>query len=382
MLQTKLNEQSKVNEELTKSSHGKIQQLKESLEKNKRSFHKVSQELKSTKNDVLIRDQKISALDDLVCKMKTELTTHESKCKDLEREVQRLKENNSKLEFIIDEGKKKETDLENMVNKLEKDIGTINVEHKSKIKEIEAKHDESVAYIKSGHSTEVKRMQSHFKDKELAMKIKIEALEKEKTSAEEKISQLKSEVLSNKLKAEEDLFNLKTQHKHEQLHSCQQNEEKINALQVSRDEQHVQINKLLKQIAELQRELNLKVRELAEVNEEKDSVAKESDRKQNDHKAEISRLKMELQSEKKTQENLKDQMSNLESNIKENSRKYKDWIANKEREIESLQEKLQGKETDLKRQREEEIRRADLLESAIFTFVNSARSTRPPSPSK
>lgn len=382
MLQTKLNEQSKVNEELTKSSHGKIQQLKESLEKNKCSFHKVSQELKSTKNDVLIRDQKISALDDLVCKMKTELTTHESKCKDLEREVQRLKENNSKQEFIIDEGKKKETDLENIVNKLEKDIGTINVEHKSKIKEIEAKHDESVAYIKSGHSTEVKRMQLHFKDKELAMKIKIEALEKEKTSAEENISQLKSELLSNKLKAEEDLFNLKTQHKHEQLHSCKQNEEKISALQVSRDEQHVQINKLLKQIAELQRELNLKVRELAEVNEEKDSVAKESDRKQNDHKAEISRLKMELQSEKKTQENLKDQMSNLESNMKENSRKYKDWIANKEREIESLQEKLQGKETDLKRQREEELRRADLLESAIFTFVHSARSTRPPSPSK
>ena len=382
MLQDKLEEQTKANDDLTKSSHSKIKQLKESLDKNKTYFHEISKELQSTKNEVLMREQKISTLDDLVNELKGEFSAEQTKCKDLESEVQLLKKNKLKLEYNVDEVKKKEAELEKLVNKLENDIDKMNIGHKTKLKEMEAKHEESIAYTQGEHANEVKHLHSNFRDKESTFKTKIESLEKEKTDAEEKVSQLKSEAISNKLKAEEDVFNIKTQHKHEQLLSSKQYEERISALQTSRDEQHVQMSKYLNQIAELQKELNLKGKELSELKEEKDAATKELHRKESDYKTEISRLKMDLESEKNTQDNLRDKISSLESNIKENARKHKDVIASKSREIECLEEKLQARETDLKRQREDEMRRADLLESAIFTYVNSTRSSRPPSPSK
>ena len=72
----------------------------------------------------------------------------------------------------------------------------------------------------------------------------------------------------------------------------------------------------------------------------------------------------------------------MEENIKENARKQREIIAIKDQEIASLEEKLQCREVDLRRQREEEVRRAELLESAVFTYVTSTRASRAPSPSK
>ena len=382
MLQDKLEEQAKTNDELTKSSHNRIKQLKESLDKNKSSFHEISKELQSTKNDVLMKEKRISTLNDLVNDLKSQVSSEKTKCKELENELQLLKENKLKLEFNVNEVERKEVELEKVVNKLQNEIDQMNIEHKTKLKEMEAKHEDLIAHAQGEHANELKHLHSNFKDKETTMKIKIENLDKEKNDAEEKISQLKSEAMSNKLKAEEDVFNIKTQHKHEQLLSSKQYEDRISALQTARDEQHVQMSKYLNQIAELQKELNLKGKYLSELNEEKDSATKELHRKEVDYKTEISRLKIDLESEKKTQDDLRDKISSLESNIKDNARKHKDLIADKAREIECLEEKLQARETDLKRQREDEMRRADLLESAIFTYVNSTRSSRPPSPSK
>ena len=382
MLQDKLEEQTKVNDELTKSSHSKIQQLKESLDKKKSSFHDISKELQSIQSEVLVKNEKISSLDDLMNKLKRDLSSERAKCKELESEVQLLKDNKTKLEMNVDEVKRKEAELEKMIVKMENDVNELNVEHKTKLKEIEAKHEESMAYIQGEHDNEVKHLQSKLKDKESLMKSKIDSLGKEKADADERINQLKAEVTSNKLKAEEDVFNIETQHKHAQLVNTKQYEERISALQTSRDEQHVQMSKYLSQIAGMQKELNLKSNELSKLREENDAANKEMHRVESNHKTEISRLKMDLESEKRTHDTLRDKIASLESNINENAKKHKDLTASKDREIEYLEEKLQAREADLKRQREDEMRRADLLESAIFTYVNSTRSSRAPSPSK
>ena len=91
---------------------------------------------------------------------------------------------------------------------------------------------------------------------------------------------------------------------------------------------------------------------------------------------------MDLESERRTHDNLREKISSLEMSINEDGKKHNNLITAKNREIDSLEERLQGAEADLKRQRVNEIRRADLLESAIFTYVNSTRSSRAPSPSK
>ena len=46
----------------------------------------------------------------------------------------------------------------------------------------------------------------------------------------------------------------------------------------------------------------------------------------------------------------------------------------KESEIVKLQEQLKSKEDEIKRNRDDELRRASILESALQTYISSARS--------
>ena len=74
-------------------------------------------------------------------------------------------------------------------------------------------------------------------------------------------------MMSSRLKTEEDMLNIKTQHKHEQMVSSKQYEERVSALQTSREEQHAQMTKYLSQITELQKELSMKDKDLSELKE-------------------------------------------------------------------------------------------------------------------
>lgn len=382
MLQEKLEGQAYANDELTKSSHSKIGQLKEVLEKNKVSFHEMSQELLSTKNELKTTEEKNVALDGLVSNLKGELNTEKENNKSLESQLHVCEEEKSCLELKVAEMAKREAEFKNVINSLEEDIDRIKNDHKIKLKQLEVKREETMTHTEEEHRTELNNLHVNYKERESMLKNKIENLETEKSSLEEKASQLRSEIVAVKLKAEEEAVNMKSQLRREQVSNSKQYEERIEALQASRDEQHGQVTKYLSQVTELQMQLNLKTKECDQNKEERKSLTQQLLRKEAEYKTELQRLRMENESEKRTQDELQDKTSSLEATIKENTRKKKELIAAKDREIESLEERLQAKEVDLKRQREEEVRRAELLESAIFTYVSSTRASRPPSPFK
>merc|ERR1712124_122083 len=102
-----------------------------------------------------------------------------------------------------------------------------------------------------------------------------------------------------------------------------------------------------------------------------------------EHRNEINKLRNEIDQEKR-------ECRNLRGNVDDAEKKYADVqcemthmrtvkdseIAIKENEILSLKEVVKNQEDEIKRIRQEELNRSNMLESALQTYILSARSTK------
>lgn len=382
MLQKKLDAQGKENEELSKSSSDRINLLKKSLKESEASFNEISAQVASLKNETAIKDNKISTLEKSLIDVRNELSSEKAQRTAIESDLQRLKEEKSKLDITLAELKEHKLASKDSILKLENNIAKTIAEHKNAMTDLKASHERALVELVDKNAKEVEHLRVNYEELEAKLKGRIECVEKEKIEAQEQVSLLKSELASNGLKHKEEMLNTTTQLKHEQRLSSKQYEDRLNTLQNSRDELHSQANKYLAQISELQKEVGQLRKDLSDLKAERDAAENEWRQKENKNVAEVSRLRVELESEKRMKNDLEERIMNVEADTKNRERQQKDMLAEKAREIESLEQKVLARETDLKRQREDEMRRAELLQSAISTYVSSTRSSTFTSPSK
>lgn len=382
MLQKKLDAQGKENEELSKSSSDRINLLKKSLKESEASFNEISAQVESLKNETAIKDNKISTLEKSLIDVRNELSSEKAQRTAIESDFQRLKEEKSKLDITLAELKEHKLASKDSILKLENDIAKTIAEHKNAMTDLKASHERALVELVDKNAKEVEHLRVNYEELEAKLKGRIECVEKEKIEAQEQVSLLKSELVSNGLKHKEEMLNTTTQLKHEQRLSSKQYEDHLNTLQNSCDELHSQANKYLAQISELQKEVGQLRKDLSDLKAERDAAENEWRQKENKNVAEVSRLRVELESEKRMKNDLEERIMNVEADTKNRERQQKDMLAEKAREIESLEQKVLARETDLKRQREDEMRRAELLQSAISTYVSSTRSSTFTSPSK
>lgn len=382
MLQKKLDAQGKENEELSKSSSDRINLLKKSLKEREASFNEISAQVASLKNETAIKDNKISTLEKSLIDVRNELSSEKAQRTAIESDFQRLKEEKSKLDITLAELKEHKLASKDSILKLENNIAKTIAEHKNAMTDLKASHERALVELVDKNAKEVEHLRVNYEELEAKLKGRIECVEKEKIEAQEQVSLLKSELASNGLKHKEEMLNTTTQLKHEQRLSSKQYEDRLNTLQNSRDELHSQANKYLAQISELQKEVGQLRKDLSDLKAERDAAENEWRQKENKNVAEVSRLRVELESEKRMKNDLEERIMNVEADTKNRERQQKDMLAEKAREIESLEQKVLARETDLKRQREDEMRRAELLQSAISTYVSSTRSSTFTSPSK
>lgn len=382
MLQKKLDAQGKENEELSKSSSDRINLLKKSLKESEASFNEISAQVASLKNETAIKDNKISTLEKSLIDVRNELSSEKAQRTAIESDFQRLKEEKSKLDITLAELKEHKLASKDSILKLENNIAKTIAEHKNAMTDLKASHERALVELVDKNAKEVEHLRVNYEELEAKLKGRIECVEKEKIEAQEQVSLLKSELVSNGLKHKEEMLNTTTQLKHEQRLSSKQYEDHLNTLQNSCDELHSQANKYLAQISELQKEVGQLRKDLSDLKAERDAAENEWRQKENKNVAEVSRLRVELESEKRMKNDLEERIMNVEADTKNRERQQKDMLAEKAREIESLEQKVLARETDLKRQREDEMRRAELLQSAISTYVSSTRSSTFTSPSK
>lgn len=384
-LREEIDQQRSSQEQLNRSTQVKIDHLKSTLEERKSAFDSLSAKLSSTESELLLSRKMCSEQKALANKLTVELQEQrESNATAVIQHRKRMNEvmeKNHELENIVNMLERRNKSFESKICTLEKDIESMEGQFVEKAKISDKKFQEELLNTESRLQKEVSNLQQKALENREATKEKIAKLEEERNAFEEEVSSLKSQLVSVKLSSDEELRNTKTRLKQDEIARTRQYDEHISQIQQSQSELQIQNTKQLAQITDLQSQLNTVNREGEMLKRQVESLKQQLERKDTDYRNEVNRSRIELDSERKTQAELRDRISELEDKISEMSRRHKDAMSIKDNELEQLNEKLRSKENDIRKMHDEELKRAELLEKAIFSYVSSTKNaSRPTSP--
>ncbi|XP_032228433.2 leucine-rich repeat-containing protein 45 [Nematostella vectensis] len=370
-----------------KATQNKIDHLKSALEERKDAFDSLSANLSATEAELSVSQQKCHDLENLLSTLKKELHTEREDRTNAElknhKELNKVLERNMELESSVSAMERKNKALEKSVNDLEKEIKKMEQNYELKSKESDEKFHRELQNTKDRLQKDFQSFHQRTSENSQSMQDRILKLEEERNSLEVEVSRLRSELVSSKLKADEDLMNAKTKLKQEELVRSRQYDERIHLLQTSFEELQLQSTKQQSKISELQSQLSAITRE-NEINKRQlETMKQQLDQKESEYRNEVNRSRLELDSERKTQSELRDRILSLENQINSEAKRHRDILAQKESELSFVSEQLRTRESEIKRNQEEEVKRAEMLEKAIYSYVSSTKTaSRPNSPYK
>lgn len=369
-------------DQFSRTTQQKIEHLKDALEERKTAFNSLNAKLSATDAELSLAKQKCRDLDSLVNTLKTELHAEREQRMVIEsqhsKEVNKLLEKNKEVENDISNLRRENKSLGQKVHLLETENEKIIADIAEKGKISDQRFQIQLQETENTLQKELSALRQKSIEKSESAKNKLHQLEEERNKLEKEVSNLKSEVVSTKLKADEDLMNCKARLKQEELLRSKQYEERISMLQVSRDDVQTQNTKQLSQLTELQTQSSCVSRECESLKRQANSLKQELEQRDTEHRNEVVHLRTELDNGRKVQHDLRDKISSLEADNIEMSRRHKGALSAKDSEAAFLNEQLRSKENELRRTHEDEMKRADLLEKAIYTYVSSTRSASQP----
>ena len=371
-------------ERYSQSTQSKIDHLRATLDDRKKSFNSISAKLSSTEADLGLAQDKCANLENLVKTLKNELSQERDERTKTESKYQKQTsialQRNLELENTINILERRNNALEQKVSDLEREVESILDDFTQKGKLNDRKFKDEMAETEQKLQKELNSIKEKSDEYNQAAKEKLNKLENERNKLEQEVSSLKSEVIGTKLRADEELMNTKSKLRQEEMMRAKQYDERISILQLSRDELQTQTTKQLSQITDLQSQLSNSSRECDSAKRQIDALKQQLEQREVEYRNEVGRARSELDSGRKTESELRDRISSLESKMTDLTRRHQEAITAKEKEVEFCNDHLKSKENELKRMREDEVKRAELLEKAIYSYVSSAKSSQPGSP--
>jgi len=382
-LANELEKEKELHESFTLTTHCKLEELKSTLDhvsNEKELLTKVStqreNELKTASEKIINLEENLSDL----TKVNAELrSTHIVEVKTLEdaMSAERKKwdiERAAKDSLISTLRKEKET-KHNQIEKHQIEIN--NLQNLLKLKEENQIADEQK------YQREKERYKREYEEQGKALTDKIMKHLHDKEQLEEEITKLKTSIMNNKLMFDEELGNQRSRWKQEDAFKSKQYEERIDILVASKDELQSKISKLMIQETETHAKLVSHQKDIENYKQVIVQNQESANHRDQEHRNEINKLRNEIDQEKR-------ECRNLRGNVDDAEKKYADVqcemthmrtvkdseIAIKENEILSLKEVVKNKEDEIKRIRQEELNRSNMLESALQTYILSARSTK------
>lgn len=378
-LKEEIDQQRSSQEQLNRSMQIKIDHLRTALDERKAAFDSLSSKLSTTESELLLSTKMFSE-QKLAVKTLTEELQEEKESKAATELLHRVKmnevlEKNQELENTINILERRNKSHENKICTLEKDIETMETQFADKGKASDQKFQEELLNTERRLQKEVSNLQEKALEYRETIKEKIMKLEEEKNAFEEEVSSLKSQLVSLRISSDEELRNTKTRLKQDEITRSRQYDEHISQIQQSQSELQIQNTKQLTQITDLQSQLNSANRDNDVFRRQIETLKQQVEQKDADYRTEVNRSRIELDSERKTQSELRDKISDLESRMMEMTRRHRDAIGIMESELEHLKEQLRCKDNEIKRIHDEEMKRAELLEKAIYSYVSSTKNS-------
>lgn len=348
------------------------------MDERKNAFDTLSAKLTATEAEVSLAHQKCKDLDNLCENLKKEIHTEREQRTNAElqhhKELNKVLEKNIELEANVNMLERKNKTLQMSTNDLEREIDKLSADFSLKNKESDHYFQNELRNTKERLEKELYGIHHKMSESSQSAREKIQKIEENRNSLEREVSTLKSEIVSIKLQGDEELMNVKSQLKQDEIMRSKQYEERINLIQASRDELSSQCTRQLAQISDLQSQVATSTRECESQKRQIDTLRQQMEKKDFEHNQEATRLKLELDAERKNTGDLREKVSKLEDKLAEEAKRHRESLTAKESEIKFLNDQLKNKDSELKRHHDEELKRAEMLEKAIYSFVSSTRT--------
>ena len=190
----------------------------------------------------------------------------------------------------------------------------------------------------------------------------------------EEVTRMKSNMMTDKLRFEEESLLQRAKWKQEEMAKTKHYEDRIDLMVRGKDELQMKLSKLSIELAEKQTQLTSSQKECEANKRQCEQLQQLMNQRDLEHRNESNRAKLEVDSERRVNAELKDKVASQDIKIQEIRSQMKDMQTEKESDKSRLQEQLRTKEDEIKRRREEELRRAGMLETALQSFISSTRS--------
>ena len=171
-------------------------------------------------------------------------------------------------------------------------------------------------------------------------------------------------------------MNTKMQMKQEEMNRSRQFEERIEVLQAGRNDLQIKVTKQNADISDMQSRLASSEREAESLKRQCNDLKQAMDSRDTELQNERKNARLEIESERKNSLQLRNKLAEIELRLSEQEKRAKDDLAHKDVEISYLKSQLADKEQEIARNRNDEIRRTELLETALQGYLDSARKAR------
>ncbi|KAK7111802.1 leucine-rich repeat-containing protein 45-like [Littorina saxatilis] len=380
-----------------------IGHLQETLQERKGAFSSLAAKLSMTESELVLAEQKANDYGSVVNRLKQDMGDmaarhHDELRKEKEEraqmEMKYLKELSDVQEKLVtsqtrgDDLDRKCRQQQEQIFELKEQNTHLQAELKMKGSQFEERlaaekqrHKDMLHDLESSKNKELMHFKQEAEEMERALRERIQKMESQRMELEEEISRLKSANLSDRLNAEEHLQSTKQRIKTEEEQRHRQLEERVRVLQISKDELQSHCNQQSSLVSELQSKNSGLTLEVDNLKRRLEEMGQELAGKSNYTMAEVNKVKVELNQtlskldgERSVHSELREKLAQIDKELSDQLLRHRQASEEKEREVVTLQEKLRARELEIQRSREEEAQRAQMLQTAIMSYV--ARSPK------
>lgn len=403
-LMSKIDTQEEEMRRSARSTGHKMGQLQAALEERKSAFNSLAAKVSMTESELRLSEQKVHDLEGVIARMKhneneqtmrqqTEMrqiredrTSVESK---LLKEVSEANDKNIQFEARVDELERKCKVQQEQIYDFKEQLahGQADIKMKAslfeeRIQHEKQQHKDTLREMEDLKQKEVARIKQECEETEKVLKDRIHKFELQRIESEEEISRLKSKLQADKLQAEEELMTSKQRIRHEEELRQKQLDERIRVLTQSKDELQSHSNHQASIISDLQGKCSSSTLEIETQRRKIEEMSVELSGKNNEMMAEVGKVRLEvnqkvalLEAEKQAQSELRDRIDRMDKQVNDLKLKHRDELAEKDKEIDKLNERIRHLDSDLSRLRDEDLHRTNALKSALSDYVNRSPYT-------
>lgn len=382
-----------------KSSAEKVCRLQDALEQRKEQFNDVITKLSLAESELSISESRVNELSRLLQLTKDEQSEafkhHQMDAKRdkeerllletrLNKELMELSEAKFQLEKKVDDSERKCRIQQEQVFELKESLAHYQAELKLK----QAQFDEMIQFEKQKtkeayrdadnlKAKEIERIRKEQEEAERMLKDRLQRVESQRLELEEEVSRQKSNMAADRIQMDEQVASAKQRVRNEEEHRRVALEEKMRVLQAGRDELQTQSLQQTMTISDLQSRNSQIAIENETLKRRIVDLQQELSGKNAEMMEEVGKVRMDLTSritslenDRKSKDDLYNRISALEKELAELSTKYRSTVDSKDQEIQTLQDKLKMRDTEIRQMRDADTQRSSMLQTAVQSYIN------------